>query len=240
MAYLEAKDLTKSFGGRKVVDGISLEVGQSKVLGILGSSGCGKTTILRMIAGLEKPDSGTIRLNGKTVFDQKSNSPPHSRGVSMVFQGLALWPHMTCVEHLDFMLDDFDYGKVDKRKEIEACLTRFGLLGHSRKYPHQLSGGEKQRLAIARALVRKPGILLLDEPLSNLDQILRADITEEFKRVKKEYALTTVYVTHNFQDLAGFADDIAVLKDGKIVQKGMTSDMLARPDGEFVARILGV
>ncbi|MBU0762358.1 MAG: ABC transporter ATP-binding protein [Candidatus Altiarchaeota archaeon] len=240
MTNLKVENMTKSFDGKKVVDGLSLEVEDKKLLGILGSSGCGKTTILRMIAGLEKPDSGSIKINCETVFDRHTDYAPYKRGISMVFQGLALWPHMDCFEHLYFMVEDWKITKQEKKQEVESYLTQFALTKHSSKYPHQLSGGEKQRLAIARALIPKPKILLLDEPLSNLDQIIRSDITEMFKKIKKEYGLTTIYVTHNFSDLKGIADDIAVLQEGKIIQKDTTKKILNKPKNEFVKKILGI
>lgn len=241
MGYIEFEQVSKSFDETKVVDDVSFKIDKGHVLGILGPSGSGKTTIMRMVAGFEKPDSGKIMIDEDVVFDFGSGSfiEPEKRGISMVFQDLALWPHMTCRQHLEFALEARGGGKKDFDDVIATQLEKVGLGDRVGAYPHELSGGEKQRLSIARALVQEPKVLLFDEPLSNLDQILRKDLMREFISIKKEYGITTIYVTHNYKDILDLCDNIAVIDNGRVVQMDKTKKLFQKPKNDFVAHIIG-
>ncbi len=230
----------KSFGKKNAVTDLSLTVGKNQSLGILGPSGCGKTTLLRLIAGLEIPDKGEIRIGNKVVYSSKNGKfiPPEKRNVGMVFQDLALWPHMTVREHIGFVLKSKKIKGMDNKKKIEETLKLLNLSSLSESYPKDLSGGEKQRVAIARALAQKPQVLLLDEPLSNLDQILKRKFKEEFNKLRKDLDVSTVYVTHNFTELEGIAENIAIMQEGRIIQSGKISEIYDNPKNEFVEKIL--
>lgn len=241
MAFIELSNVSKSFNGNRVVDSMDMAVEENKVLGIIGTSGSGKTTLLRMLAGFEHPDNGSISVNGTQVFDKPGNVfvEPEHRGIAMVFQDLALWPHMKVKEHLSFVLDARRIPREKQDEIINDNLKIVGLGRYINSYPHELSGGEKQRLAIVRALVQKPKVLLFDEPLSNLDQILRKDVMREFIRVKEEFNITTVYVTHNYKDIIDLADEIAVMDNGGIIQMDETKTLFQNPVNNFVAEIIG-
>ncbi len=212
---VRVKNLGKTFQNQEVLNGLSLEILPGKIFALMGPSGCGKTTLLRLIAGLEKPDWGEIYLKGKLVSSPNNCIAPNRRSLSMVFQDLALWPHMTIRQHLDFGLNRKKYKRNSKRQRIEELL---GLvhLGNSDAYPHQLSGGQKQRLAIARALASDPEILLLDEPLSNLDVQLKQTLIKELKNVSRHLGITILYVTHQPEEAAYLGDYIATVEHGCI------------------------
>jgi len=233
--------VTKSFNSNTVIDNLELAINEKDVLGILGPSGSGKTTLLRLLAGFEKPDLGKIIINKTEVFNKLKNIflDPERRNIAMVFQDLALWPHMTVREHLSFVLNAKNVSKPDQEELINDNLDLVSLYNYSDSYPHELSGGEKQRLAIVRALIQKPDVLLFDEPLSNLDQILRKDMMREFIKLKEEFQITTIYVTHNYKDVLDLADEIAVLDKGKIIQKNKTKELFRNPINDFVANIVG-
>jgi iron(III) transport system ATP-binding protein len=241
MGYIEFKDVNKSYGQNMVLDSISLSLGEHRVLGVLGPSGSGKTTLLRLLAGFERPDTGTISINGSVVCDQSKNAyvEPEHRNIAMVFQDLALWPHMTVREHLMFVLEASGAGKAGFDEVIGKNLELVDMFRYIDAYPHELSGGEKQRLAIARALVQKPRVLLFDEPLSSLDQILRKDLMKELLKLKHEFRITTLYVTHNYHDIIDLADEIAVIDRGRIVQRDETKALFQNPANDFVASIVG-
>ncbi len=241
MGYIEFKNVTKSFNSNTVIDNLELAINEKDVLGILGPSGSGKTTLLRLLAGFEKPDLGKIIINKTEVFNKLKNIflDPERRNIAMVFQDLALWPHMTVREHLSFVLNAKNVSKPDQEELINDNLDLVSLYNYSDSYPHELSGGEKQRLAIVRALIQKPDVLLFDEPLSNLDQILRKDMMREFIKLKEEFQITTIYVTHNYKDVLDLADEIAVLDKGKIIQKNKTKELFRNPINDFVANIVG-
>lgn len=237
MTFIGIHGIDKFLGGKKVISDLSLEVEKNKLLGILGPSGCGKTTLLRLIAGLEVPDRGEIIINGSIVYsDRGVFVPPEKRNVGMVFQDLALWPHMTVKEHINFVLESRNMKDGDR---VVGILDLVDLTSLSESYPEQLSGGEKQRVAIARALAQEPRILLLDEPLSGLDQILRGDLKKEIRKLQKKLGITTIYVTHNYLELIDIADDIAVMQEGRIIQSGRTGEVYEKPKNNFVKNILG-
>jgi iron(III) transport system ATP-binding protein len=237
VTFIGIHGIDKFLGGKKVISDLSLEVEKNKLLGILGPSGCGKTTLLRLIAGLEVPDRGEIIINGSIVYsDRGVFVPPEKRNVGMVFQDLALWPHMTVKEHINFVLESRNMKDGDR---VVGILDLVDLTSLSESYPEQLSGGEKQRVAIARALAQEPRILLLDEPLSGLDQILRGDLKKEIRKLQKKLGITTIYVTHNYLELIDIADDIAVMQEGRIIQSGRTGEVYEKPKNNFVKNILG-
>jgi ABC-type Fe3+/spermidine/putrescine transport system ATPase subunit len=240
MGYIEFKDVSKSYGKNKILDGISLSLDEHKVLGVLGPSGSGKTTLLRLLSGLENPDTGTIKIDGKTVSEKtKIIVEPEHRHISMVFQDLALWPHMTVSQHLEFVLEAGGIKGTTAKEPIQENLKSVGLERYANSYPHQLSGGEKQRLALARALVQRPKVLLFDEPLSSLDQIFRKDLLKELLRLKAELGLTTIYVTHNYTDIIDLSDEIAILDKGRIIQRDKTRTVFQKPANDFVAELIG-
>lgn len=209
---IKLENISKKFEGKEILKGINLEIRKGENFGIFGGSGCGKTTILRIIAGLERPESGNIYLRGKKVTSDNIFIQPEDRNVSFIFQDLALWPHMTVKEHLKFVLNDSN--KIDEI--LDAC----GLSNHKKSKPSELSGGEKQRLAIARAIAQKSDIFLLDEPLSSLDLSIKEEIKKLLKKLQREYKLTLVYVTHDIFEIVDICDKIAMIKDGKISNIG--------------------
>ncbi len=216
-ALIKLVEVTKRFGNRIVVDHVSLDVNEGEVVALLGPSGSGKTTVLRLIAGLEKPDSGEVWLAGKRVAASGQNlSPPSSRGIGFVFQDLALWPHLTIEGNLDFVLSCARMKRVDRKQRIEEVLTMVHALSFAKSYPAQLSGGEQQRAAIARAIVGKPRLLLLDEPMSSLDSDLKASLLHELAALQKALKITTIYVTHNREEAAALAHRVVSMKAGLI------------------------
>jgi iron(III) transport system ATP-binding protein len=216
-ALIQLIEVTKRFGNRIVVDRISLEITEGEVAALLGPSGSGKTTILRLIAGLEKPDSGEVWLAGKRVAASGQNlSPPSSRGIGFVFQDLALWPHLTVEGNLDFVLSCARMKRADRQERIGEVLRMVHALPFAKSYPAQLSGGEQQRAAIARAIVGEPQLLLLDEPMSSLDSNLKASLLHELATLQKALKITTVYVTHNREEAAALAHRVVSINAGRV------------------------
>jgi ABC-type Fe3+/spermidine/putrescine transport system ATPase subunit len=210
-------NVTKRFGSHAALDNVSLAVAPGKAAVIFGPSGCGKTTLLRVIAGLEVPDVGQVVLNGVTVSAAgRTIVPPHQRRLGFVFQDLALWPHLTVREILDFVLGSMHMSRGERSRRTRAVLALVRIEQFSTRYPHQLSGGEQQRVALARAIVGEPRILLLDEPLSSLDPDLRAELRSELARLQHTLALTMVYVTHDREDAAALADHVVEMRAGRI------------------------
>ncbi len=234
--FVELKGISKCFGDVRALHRISLEIKEGECLGLLGPSGCGKTTLLRLIAGFEEPDSGEIIIDNQTVCSPKNIITPQKRKLGMVFQDLALWPHMTVKENVAFGLKGLKLKKEDVAERLEEVLNTVSLNGQRVNYPHMLSGGEKQRAALARAIVLRPRILLLDEPLSNLDPLLKEDIKELILKVKQEYHTTLIYVTHDQGEVVAIADRIVVMKDGGIEQIGTKEEIYSKPETEFVKR----
>jgi iron(III) transport system ATP-binding protein len=244
---LEITQLRKTFpeqrgSGVRALDGVSLTVPEGKLFTILGESGSGKTTMLRSIAGLERPDSGRIAIAGTTVFDGAGATfvPPNKRGIGMVFQSYAIWPHMTVFENVAFPLK---VTRAVKRGAIRGAVMaalETMQMGHlADRSATQLSGGQQQRLALARAIVGNPRLLLLDEPLSNLDAKLRERMRFELKRLQRETGITTIYVTHDQAEALALSDEIALMHDGQILQQGTPADIYYRPGAEYIADFIG-
>ena len=241
MAKLWIEGLHKNFGAVKAVDGVTLVVEDGELVTLLGPSGCGKTTTLNCLAGLEAPDAGTIRVDGRVFYDsgQSINLPPESRNAGLVFQSYALWPHKTVEANIDLplRLRRFDSGEM--RRRVEKIMEVVELKGLGKRYPHELSGGQQQRVALARALVYEPSILLLDEPLSNLDAKLRERARFWLREIQKRIGITTVYVTHDQLESLALSDRVAVMKEGKILQIGKPTEIYRKPAVPFVADFIG-
>jgi iron(III) transport system ATP-binding protein len=212
------ENVSKKLAGRLAVEGVSFSVPSGQCLAILGPTGCGKTTVLRLIAGFEAPDWGKISIDGKTVSLPAKQTPPCERGVGLVFQDLALWPHMSVWQNIGFVLDPKRYDRRERKARIRQSLDRVGLSNRRNAHPHQLSGGEKQRLALARALAPKPSLLLLDEPMSSLDAALKKELLPEVKALIKKTNTTVVYVTHQWREAVYVADRIALMEKRKIYE----------------------
>jgi spermidine/putrescine ABC transporter ATP-binding subunit len=233
---IEVENLTKRFGALVVVDGISFAIEEGELFTLLGPSGCGKTTLLRLIAGFYAPDGGEVRFDGRVVNDV----PPHERGIGMVFQNYALWPHMTVTGNIAYGLKLRKLGQAEIGKRVKEVLDKVRLAGLGERYPGQLSGGQQQRVALARALVLNPKILLLDEPLSNLDAKIRIEVRAEIRTLQKELGITTVYVTHDQEEALTLSDRIAVFNQGKVLQVGAPKTLYERPANRFVADFIGI
>lgn len=235
MVRVELKGVLKGWEDFKLtVD--HLEARDGEFLTLLGPSGCGKTTTLRIIAGFEKPERGGILFDGKRVNDL----PPYERGIGIVFQDYALFPHMTVFKNIAFGLEMKRLPKAEIERRVRWALELVGLEGLENRYPEQLSGGQQQRVALARALVVEPDVLLLDEPLSNLDAKIRERLRGEIKRIQRELGITTVYVTHDQEEAMAVSDRIAVMNVGRVEQVGKPLELYYRPRTEFVARFLGL
>ena len=230
---LHIQDIVKSFGGRKVVDGVSLRVMPGQVTCLLGPSGCGKSTTLRMIAGVETQDSGTIHVDGALVCDTVSRVPPEARSIGLMFQDFALFPHLSVAENVGFGLQG---GARRNGPRIKELLDRVGMIRHINAYPHELSGGEQQRVALARALAPRPSIMLMDEPFSGLDDRLRDDIRDETLSVLKEEGAGVLLVTHDPSEAMRMADEIALMRGGRIVQQGAPYNIYNAPADLEAAR----
>jgi len=239
MAHLELVGLTKRYGDVASVDGIDLAVEQGEFICLLGPSGCGKTTTLRMIAGFLEPDAGEIRVHGARVSSPGSVVPPERRNMGMIFQSYAVWPHMTVRENIGYGLKMKRVPAAERASRTEAMIRAARLGEHAAKFPAELSGGQQQRVALARALAPNPEILLLDEPLSNLDANLRGDMRFEIRRLHDEFRNTSIYVTHDQLEAMTMADRIVVMNAGRIEQIGSPQDVYDRPASRFVARFIG-
>ena len=229
------ENVSKRFGKVVAVDNVSLEVKDGELFTILGPSGCGKTTTLRIVAGFEFPDEGRVLFDDVDVTYRK----PYERGTAMVFQNYALWPHMSVFDNIAYGLRVRKLPKDEVRRRVMKVLELVGLKGLEDRYPLQLSGGQQQRVALARALVVEPKVLLLDEPLSNLDAKLRVKMREEIKRLQKRLGITTIYVTHDQEEAMSLSDRIAIMNNGKIVQVGQPKEVYMNPSNLFVATFIG-
>jgi iron(III) transport system ATP-binding protein len=242
---IDVLDVSKRFVDRRssvrALQGVTLRVAQGSFYTLLGPSGCGKTTLLRCIAGLESPDSGEIRLNAQVVWSARVHVPPHRRGVSMVFQSYAIWPHLNVFENVAFPLTTLRPRppRAEIARRVEEALELVGLAGLGDRASTRLSGGQQQRLALARAIVARPHVLLLDEPLSNLDAGLRAQMRTEVLSLQRRLGITALYVTHDQTEALALSDRIAVLRDGSLVQEGTPYEIYSRPRGRFVAEFVG-
>lgn len=235
MPGLRLLNIVKKYGKLAAVDDLSLEVKEGELLTLLGPSGCGKTTVLRSISGFVAVDSGDVFIGNRRVTDVL----PEKRGIGLVFQNYALWPHMTVFQNLAFGLELKKMPKDKIKAKVEESLAMVKLEGHEDRYPRQLSGGQQQRVALARALVLEPDILLLDEPLSNLDALLREQMRFEIAQIHKQYGITTVYVTHDQTEAMVISDRIVVLDRGRMMQLGKPVDIYSRPANKFVAGFMG-
>ncbi|AHF80993.1 ABC transporter ATP-binding protein [Thermococcus paralvinellae] len=235
MVSVELREILKILGDFRL-EIESLKAKEGEFLTLLGPSGCGKTTTLRIIAGFEKPDRGEVLFNSKVM----NEIPPYERNIGIVFQDYALFPHMTVFKNIAFGLELRKLPREEIEKKVRWALKLVGLEGFENRYPEQLSGGQQQRVALARALVIEPEVLLLDEPLSNLDAKIRERLRGEIKRIQKELSITTIYVTHDQEEAMAISDRIAVMNDGRIEQVGKPLELYYTPKTEFVAKFLGL
>jgi iron(III) transport system ATP-binding protein len=232
---IEIQNVVKRFGAVTALDGVSCEVARGELFFLLGPSGCGKTTLLRILAGLEKPDTGNLLFNGRDV----AGLAPHERGAPMVFQNYALWPHLTVGENIAFGLVERRMLRSEITQRLESVMDRVGLKGMADRLPGQLSGGQQQRVVLARALVLNPQVILLDEPLSNLDAKLRAEMREEIERLHATTRITFIYVTHDQVEALTLADRMIVMNQGRVAAMGRPADLYHRPPNLFCAEFLG-
>ena len=232
---LELKDIKKAFSKEEVLKEISLSIEKGEFITLLGSSGCGKTTTLRIIAGLETPDSGQVFLEGKDV----TALPPEARDVNTVFQNYALFPHMTVADNIGYGLKLKKTPKAEIKKRVSEMLELVQLPGYEKRKPSELSGGQKQRVAIARSLINNPKVLLLDEPLGALDLKLRRQMQLELKRLQKQLGITFIYITHDQEEALTMSDTIVVMNQGYIQQMGSPEDIYNEPQNAFVADFIG-
>jgi ABC-type Fe3+/spermidine/putrescine transport system ATPase subunit len=235
MTSLSISGITKRFGRTAVLREISLAIDSGDLFFILGASGCGKSTLLRILAGLETPDAGSMLADGKDILDV----PAHQRGIGMVFQQYALWPHMTVAQNIRFGLEVQGMPQKEREKRVDEALALVRMSDFGARYPHQISGGQQQRVALARALAVRPRIILLDEPLSNLDARLREEIRHELKELHRALKVTMIYVTHDQEDALTLATKIALLRSGSVEQVGSPLELYQAPQSRYVAEFLG-
>jgi putrescine transport system ATP-binding protein len=234
-AYLQIREVVKDFSGYKAVNNVSLEIDKGEIFALLGSSGCGKTTLLRMLAGFETPTSGRIVLNGQDL----AGLPPYERPINMMFQSYALFPHLTVWENIAFGLRRDGMEKSRLTERVEAMLKLVQLGKYAKRKPHQLSGGQQQRVALARSLAKRPQLMLLDEPLGALDKKLREETQIELVNIIEEVGVTCVMVTHDQEEAMTMASRIAVMSEGYILQVGPPSEIYETPATRFVADFIG-
>ncbi|MEA2903807.1 MAG: iron(III) transport system ATP-binding protein [Alphaproteobacteria bacterium] len=243
MAAISIRGLSKSFGANAevaAVNDVELEIKGNSFVTLLGPSGCGKTTTLRLLAGYIIPDQGTIEVDGRLLSAPGSVVPPEARGMGMVFQNYAVWPHKTVYENVVFGLKLRKMAAAAARKKVEDTLAMVNLGGLEARYPSELSGGQQQRVALARSLVVEPSILLLDEPLSNLDAKLRERMRSELKELQRRTGITFVYVTHDQAEALALSDQIAVMNAGRVQQYGTPFEVYAHPENRMVADFMGL
>jgi iron(III) transport system ATP-binding protein len=239
MAAVSIDRLVKNFAGMAAVSDLTLDIKDGEFVSLLGPSGCGKTTTLRLLAGFLQPDGGEIRVNGSVISSSSILVPPERRGMSMIFQSYAVWPHMTVFQNVAYGLKFKKLSRKESDEKTERLLRVVRLEALKERYPGELSGGQQQRVALARALVVEPQILLLDEPLSNLDANLREEMRFEIRRLHQEFGITMVYVTHDQGEAMVASDRIAVMNKGKIIQVGPPQEIFEAPATRFVAEFIG-
>jgi ABC-type Fe3+/spermidine/putrescine transport system ATPase subunit len=232
---ISIEGVSRSFGSVQAVRDVSLEVGDGEFFTLLGPSGCGKTTLLRMIAGFAELDSGTIRFGAERI----DPLPPHRRNTGMVFQNYAIFPHLTVAGNVAYGLKARGMPEAERVRRVTDAIRLVQLAGHETRWPHQLSGGQLQRVAIARALVIEPAVLLLDEPLSNLDARLRVEMRAEIRQLQQALGITAIYVTHDQEEALAISDRIAVMRGGALEQIGRPADVYHAPATAFVAEFMG-
>ena len=231
--------LTKRFGDVAAVAGLDLTVRPGELVALLGPSGCGKTTTLRLVAGFMAPDAGEIRVGDRVLSSPGSVIPPERRRMAMIFQSYALWPHMTVAQNVAYGLRFGNTPRAQRDTKVDEILRAVQLTGYGARYPGELSGGQQQRVAVARALVVEPEILLLDEPLSNLDASLREEMRFEIRRLHERFGITTLYVTHDQAEAMVISDRAAVIRNGRVEQIGAPHELFERPRTRFVAEFIG-
>ncbi|HYB10987.1 MAG TPA: ABC transporter ATP-binding protein [Alphaproteobacteria bacterium] len=241
-AFLEVEHLTAGYGPLVAVEDVTFAVSQGEHVTLLGPSGCGKTTTLRTIAGLETPKSGRIVIDGKVIFDadEGRNVPPEKRGLAMVFQSYAIWPHMSVFDNVGFGFRVRGIGRRQARPAVERALSLVTLSAVAGRPASALSGGQQQRVALARAIAYESKVLLLDEPMSNLDAQLRTEMREELNDLRRQLGFTAVYVTHDQEEAFALSDRIVVMRGGRIEQQGAPSEIYCAPKTSFVAAFLGM
>ena len=241
MPSIEVSGLTKRFGETTAVAGISFSVPQGSFTTLLGPSGCGKSTTLRMLAGLERPDGGEIKIADRVVSSAKAGTfvPVEDRNVGVVFQSYALWPHMNVYDHVAYPLRVRSRPSSEVHQRVAAALDLVQLSHHAKRYPSEISGGQQQRVALARALVFNPAVLLLDEPLSNLDAALRGEMRAELARLHHETGMTTVYVTHDQSEALALSDQILLMRHGEVVERGAPESIYEQPSTQYGAQFVG-
>jgi len=235
MSELRMENLVARYGKVTALDRLNLTIKDGELVTLLGPSGCGKTTTLRSVSGFLKPDEGEIYIGNRNITD----IPPEKRGIGLVFQNYALWPHMTVFQNLAFGLELRKIPLEEIKKRVRTVLSVVKLEGYEDRYPRQLSGGQQQRVALARAIILEPDILLLDEPLSNLDALLREQMRFEIAQIHKRLGITTLYVTHDQTEAMVISDRIVIMKDGKVMQDGKPEEIYLRPKNRFVAGFMG-
>ncbi len=239
MSKIAVDHVSRDYGTARAVADVSFAVEAGEFVTLLGPSGSGKTTTLRMIAGLDQPSAGTISIDGTVVSTPQRSLPPYRRDIGMVFQGYAVWPHMTVFENVAFPLRRRGAARASVAESVPAVLAQVGLDGYEARYPAQLSGGQQQRVALARALVAQPKVVLFDEPLSNLDAKLRDSVRDLLQSLHRRLGLTVVYVTHDQGEAMILSDRIYVMNGGRIVQAGSAQNLYERPESIFVADFVG-
>ncbi|MCL2093494.1 MAG: ABC transporter ATP-binding protein [Treponema sp.] len=242
MGKLILSHVAKRFGKVEAVKDLSLTVENGELLTVVGPSGCGKTTLLRMIAGFILPDGGSISLNGRVLVDPMSRAfplMPEERDVGMVFQSYAVWPHMNVSENVGYPLKVRKMGKAETKEKVSATLKTVHLDGYENRMAHELSGGQQQRVALARALIMKPDLLLLDEPLSNLDAALREEMRSEIKEIQRELGISIINVTHDQTEAMTMSDKVAVMDQGSLIQFDTPYNLYEDPENSFVAKFIG-
>ncbi|WP_368517568.1 ABC transporter ATP-binding protein [Rhizobium sp.] len=241
MAKLILNHVSKDFGtgGRAAVHALSLDVRKGGFLALLGPSGCGKTTVLRMIAGFEQPTDGSIHLGERLLADAASMLPPERRNMAMVFQSYALWPHMNVLDNVGYPLKVRGISGERYREKVREALTTVRLNDYAERRPADLSGGQRQRVALARCLVTSPDVVLLDEPLANLDRHLKKEMEETFREFHQRSGATMVYVTHDQSEAMALATDVAVMSEGRLLQVAPPAEIYARPEGKMVGSLVG-
>ncbi|MBK6879149.1 MAG: ABC transporter ATP-binding protein [Ignavibacteria bacterium] len=232
---LSVKNISKEFGTQKALDNVNFELSKGEFFSLLGPSGCGKTTLLRIIAGLEFPTSGIIELNGK----DSSGLPPQKRNVGVVFQNYALFPNMTVFQNVAYGLEVRKFSPVKIRERVSEVLEKVRISHKTNSNVTTLSGGEQQRVSLARVIVTEPDLLLFDEPLSNLDYALRLETRNEIKRLQRDIGITSVYVTHDQSEALALSDRIAVMNSGKVIQVGTPEEVYLKPADKFIAEFIG-
>lgn len=243
MNKVELENITVRYGDHTVLDNFSLTIPEGKIIGIVGPSACGKTTVVRAICGFVNPDTGTVKINGETMFskEQKTNIPPEKRKVGVVFQDYAVWPHLAVYDNVAYPLRKHKVGKEELDGEVKEALRQVNMSSYEKYLPSQLSGGQQQRVAIARALTSSKDLLIMDEPITNLDAKLREQLLVEIRLMQERLGSTIIYITHDQEAALQLCDDIVIMQnDGSIGQIGTDEDIIKNPANKFIFKFIGV